>query len=431
MLYFILTLLLLFTTSCAPPRSKLDNTNLNNAEVISFRKEDLLIAKNIKVTKQPVLINKPWFKSYTSSSSDMQSRFLPKLNDFEKHRFHLDSSLNYPSNPVITDDSIFMLEAGGILKSLKVNTLEVNWNAEILDKSFIRNTTSGGGLSYHDGFVYATGGSNEVLKINAKDGAIVWRKRLDSIFRSVPVVAENRYVVVQSVDNSVYTLDNKTGDLVWMRSGIASAELITLKSYVPIVDKKKVIVNSTPNIMTAFELDTGKMLWERDFSSGYLYNTEDSSEDYTLPIYNEEKIFFAPQMSFAMVIDTEGKILWQKDIPIQSTAWVAGEFIYALLSQDRLAAIHFATGDIKWITKLHPKDDDDSITLWTSPVLTNSGIIVLNDKGELHTFDPETGIGSFGGNIDKLVYNAPIIANKSLYIISNQGNLTKFFRKKF
>ena len=120
-----------------------------------------------------------------------------------------------------------------------------------------------------------------------------------------------------------------------------------------------------------------------------------------------------------------GQRTWERNIGGNQTPWVAGRFIYVITGAADVACIERATGKVKWVTPLtqyHDKDRHKPI-LWAGPVLASDRLLVAGSTSEMIALSPYTGevIGKM--DLRASVRIAPVVANRTIYVLSDSGTL--------
>ena len=108
---------------------------------------------------------------------------------------------------------------------------------------------------------------------------------------------------------------------------------------------------------------------------------------------------------------------------------LGGDFIYVVTSQNELACISRRDGRLRWVKQLpmwkDEKKQEDRI-YWVGPVLASDRLILGGSDGFLLSVSPYDG--SFLGQV-KLpagVRVPLVVANKTLYVITDDGDLIAF-----
>ncbi len=104
-----------------------------------------------------------------------------------------------------------------------------------------------------DGAIYAATRDGNITKVEAKQGSVVWQKKL-GVTLSAGVGSDGHYTAVGSLDGWVYTLDEK-GELLW-RANIQGALLSP-----PLVGYNRVLVRAIDGRIHAFNAQTGTPQW--------------------------------------------------------------------------------------------------------------------------------------------------------------------------
>jgi outer membrane protein assembly factor BamB len=142
------------------------------------------------------------------------------------------------------------------------------------------------------------------------------------------------------------------------------------------------------------------------------------------------KLYVAGHSGRLAAIDARlGQRLWEAEAGSTSMPWIAGDTIYVLTIENQLAALSKTDGRVRWAVDLprfvDMEDRTDPI-LWTAPVLAGGKLWVASSQGKLHSFDPRTGKELGDRSVGSAVYLSPIIANRTLYILSDDGTLTAY-----
>ena len=124
-----------------------------------------------------------------------------------------------------------------------------------------------------------------------------------------------------------------------------------------------------------------------------------------------------------------GERVWENNISSAQTPWVAGDYIFVLTQNSEVVCLSRHTGKIRWISELQRykrNDKKKNIVIWTGPVLASDRLIVVSNHGYAVALSPYDG--SFLGAIDmpKKNYISPVIANGTVYVLSDNGNLLAY-----
>jgi hypothetical protein len=122
-----------------------------------------------------------------------------------------------------------------------------------------------------------------------------------------------------------------------------------------------------------------------------------------------------------------GQRLWEINVAGISTPWVAGNWVFVVTDQAQLLAVARDTGRIRWMTQLlqfRDAEDKKGRISWSGPILAGDRLVVASSTGQI------TSVSPFDGAIQSTIETrmpvsvSPIVANSTLYILHDNGQLT-------
>lgn len=255
--------------------------------------------------------------------------------------------------------------------------------------------------TWSDGRIYYAAPDGVVGCLNAADGTLVWSvnpkrqyhgRGTDFGCSCSPLVIDGKVIVpVGGMNASVVALDVADGSTVWS-SGDAAASYCTP---VPITFRgQKQVLTFLENSLAAFDLETGKPVWNLEFSQGY-------DEHAAAPLYREPFVMVAsPFRSGAKLLKIEPAAAQpgMSEELLPRTIWDNPKFSNDVMSsllrdgfvygfdlkdaQSRLnrpsrgefRCLEFQTGKIQWST-----DQVGQANI----IYADGKLILFNDRGEL------------------------------------------------
>ena len=147
------------------------------------------------------------------------------------------------------------------------------------------------------------------------------------------------------------------------------------------------------------------------------------------PIVDRGTVYAASHAGRMVAIDyTSGNRIWEQDVASISTPWIAGEYIFMVSVDNEVLAIQRRDGRVRWSTQLQrfsDPEDREGVVTWTGPVLASDRLLVASSHGYLLSISPYTGEVLSGLRIDG-THMPPILANETLYILSDDGDVTAY-----
>ena len=329
--------------------------------------------------------------------------------------------------PVVGGGMLFAVDVDGQVNAFDAATGARRWTYQVEVAKDLRPSAFGGGATYFDGKVFATSGSGDVVALDAQTGAELWRVRPAGPLRGSPTVAFNA-VYVMTQDNQIYALDLADGAVIW-QDAAASSQSGVFGVASPAAGQGTVIAGYSSGELVAYRYENGRVLW-----SDALARTSISTAVSTLtdvdadPIIDNGRVYALGQGGRMAAYElVTGQRIWELTLAGISTPAVAGEWIFTLTDDARLLAIARSTGRIRWITQLpqyrDPEDREGPI-FWTGPVLAGNQLWIASSNGALYRVDVMSGEATEYAELSSGVSLPPIVANETLYILSDDGRIT-------
>jgi outer membrane protein assembly factor BamB len=234
--------------------------------------------------------------------------------------------------------------------------------------------------TWHDGRVYAFGGTGELRALDAATGQTLWRTdvladaRADNLEHGAsasPLIVDNTVVVLAGGGNgqSVIAYDRLSGQRVWSalddRASYSSPMLVTIAGV-------RQILAFTAERLVGLSPENGTLLWE------FSWNANISQPLITAP----DRVFISSELDAAMVQLAAGpdgtltaRELWRTNrMNNKFTSPVLHDGHIYGLDEAILSCIDAATGELKWKGGRYG---------YGQVMLASGHLIVLTEEGEL------------------------------------------------
>jgi outer membrane protein assembly factor BamB len=146
--------------------------------------------------------------------------------------------------------------------------------------------------------------------------------------------------------------------------------------------------------LLALNTDSGQVLWT-DNLGATATGLSELSAIVGLPVIDQGRVFVGSLGGIVLSLDLPtGRRLWEKDFATDQTSWVAGDWVFQLSTDQRLAALSATTGQVKWARQLPPFKNMKKLTqpiYWWGPVLAGSSLVLVSNNKQLATVSPITG----------------------------------------
>lgn len=331
--------------------------------------------------------------------------------------------------PVVGNDTLFVVDTNGTVNAFDAATGGKRWSYQLEVDKDLRDSKFGGGATYYEGKVYATSGSGDVVALDAATGAQQWRVRPAGPLRGSPTVAFNA-VYVMTQDNQIIALDIADGHHLWDDTA-ASGEQGVFGVAAPAAAQGTVVAGYSTGELYAYRYENGRVLWNDALSRTSISTSVSTLTDVDAdPIIDNGRVYALGQGGRMAAYElVTGQRIWELSLAGISTPVIAGEWIFTLTDDARLLAIARSTGRVRWVTQLqHFKNEKkkQNPIFWTGPVLANNKLWIANSRGAVYSVDVTSGTPTLFTEMKAPISLPPIVANKTLYILSDDGKITAF-----
>jgi outer membrane protein assembly factor BamB len=327
---------------------------------------------------------------------------------------------------VVSDGKVFTRDARGVVAAFETGNGGRLWKFDTTPPES-SGETIGGGVGVSGDVVYVTTGFGEVLALKTGDGTVLWRKNTGKPLRAAPTISGDRVFAV-TIDNELYALSPKNGDILWHHSGIAeSATLMGASS--PAVEDDSVVVAYSSGEIFSLRIQNGRVAWADVLAVPEKVGALPAIADIRgLPVIDHGRVFAVSHSGRMAAIDQRtGDRAWDADIGGVNTPLAIGDAVYILSNDSELIALTRSSGRIVWVKELqrlkNPDDRDSAPVLWWGPVLAGGRLWLTNSLGHLAAFSPEDGSELDNREIGKAFYMPPIVADNVMYLLSDNGRL--------
>ena len=328
--------------------------------------------------------------------------------------------------PVVGGESLYAVDTDGIVHAFDANSGAKLWTYRMPVPGRIQSSAFGGGASYSNGRLYATNGVGDVVALDARSGEPIWTAKPSGPLRGAPTIAFNA-VFVMTQDNQIYSLNAADGEVLWNDSGsIGQAGVFGVAA--PAAGQGTVIAGYSSGELAAYRYENGRELWLDSLARTSISTEVGALTDVDAdPIIDNGRVYALGQGGRMAAYElVTGQRIWELNLAGISTPAVAGEWIFTLTDDARLLAIARSTGKVRWLTQLQQwrdAEDKEGPIFWTGPVLAGNRLWVANSRGLLMSVDVQTGIASMFRDIDNAVSLPPIVANRTLYVLDDDGTI--------
>ena len=328
--------------------------------------------------------------------------------------------------PVIAGGRVFTMDSDAVVASFDAATGRANWTATTATDDD-RSTNVGGGIGVDGDTVYASTGRADLVAFDAATGAPRWKIRMPNGARSAPTIGDGR-IYVSTVDSQLLAFSTTDGAKLWSHQA-ASVETSLLGLPAPAFADATVVAGFGSGDLVAVRAATGAVAWLDSLAASQgRTSISELSAILGMPVIKNGRVIATGIGRQLVAIDMRsGRRLWEREIASISTPWIAGDWIFVLAANNRLAAISRLEGLTAWTMQL-PRFENEAKNrdpiIWTGPVLLGDRLVVAGSTGEALSISPYTGEILGRQRTSGPAAVAPVVAGGTLYLLTEDATLT-------
>jgi len=329
------------------------------------------------------------------------------------------------AQPIVVGDTVYTMDSRSLVSAFSASNGNRLWRVDVEDEDEDAGFF-GGGIASDGTKLYVATGFARVIALDGKTGQTLWIHKAPSPIRGAPVVSDGRVFVI-TLDNQMLVLNAETGERLWNHVGVQETAGL-LGSASPAVARNTVVVPYSSGEVLALLTDDGRQVWSENLSAiRRLDPLGDIAQVRGLPVVDRDLVFAISHAGRMLAVDLRrGARAWQAEIGGVEMPWAAGDFLYLVTNDEQVVCLQRKDGRIRWVTPLprfaDPEDQEEPIR-WRGPVLAGDRLILAGSHGEVLSVSPYDGKALGFISLSDGAAVAPVVANNSLYLVTNGGQL--------
>jgi outer membrane protein assembly factor BamB len=332
------------------------------------------------------------------------------------------------SQPLIVGAQVFAMDTDGEVSAYDLNTGRQQWSTPTKPAKN-RSSNIGGGIGFSNGFIYATTGRAELLRIDARTGSIIWRKPIPSPARSGPSIDGNG-VYFCTIDQKLVGASAEDGSILWTYQA-TPVDAGVLAQAAPAVSAGLVVAGFESGDLAAVRAESGSLAWSDNL--GTLKGSSSLLEFSSVrgaPVVDNGIVYAIGLGGLMAALDLRsGRRIWERDIAGANTPWLAGDTLFVITIDQRVAALAKDDGTVHWVIDLprftNPKRTKGLID-WTGPALIAGKLIAVSTDEHMAVMDPVDGklvaLNDLGANGSL----SPVAAEGTMLVLTDDAALTAY-----
>jgi outer membrane protein assembly factor BamB len=332
--------------------------------------------------------------------------------------------------PVVAGGKVFTLDATATLAATSTGGQSL-WQVDLTPATDRASETSGGGLAFGAGKIFAATGYGEIIALDPASGAILWRQNLDATVAGAPSVEGNTVYVV-SRDSYGWAIDTETGRVKWTLSSTAGAAGMVGSSSPAITDTTVLLPTDSGELVAALK-GSGVQIWKTTIAGNRRGRAYAGIPDVTGdPVVMGDVTYAGNASGKTYALSTaSGEVLWQADEGALGPVLPVGGSIFLVNDEAKLVRLDAETGSTIWSVEMpyfvkEKVKRRKAITAHYGPVLAGGCIVVASGDGLLRMFSPVDGSLVATAEIPGGATSQPALAQGMLFVLGGNGQLHAF-----
>lgn len=331
--------------------------------------------------------------------------------------------------PLVERDRVYAADRKGRVEAFELESGARLWRSD-LDAAVNSGPGAGGDLLLF-------GGDAEVIALHKSDGKPAWRAAVSSEVLATPQRGGD-VVVARSVDGTLFGLDAGDGRQLWRYS--QQVPLLSLRGNgEPQIEGGVVVIGFDNGRVVAVSLQDGHPLWETALAVPRGRTELERLVDVDARLMVRDGVVYAAgyQGRIAALTLDSGRLLWTRDFSAWSGLVIAGREIYVSDAGGYLWALARSNGGTLW------KQGDLHGRSLSAPAVQGGAVVVADFEGYVHWFSRDDGTPlarvrvedwetlfpvppEYPGNgyrEDRAVLAAPQVQDDHVYAMDKRGTL--------
>ena len=378
------------------------------------------------------------FKNTSASKGNYDYRngsLEAKLSGLQKYRINgaWNQDIKIFSTPTFIKNGFVSVNDKGA-----IHFIEGEKNLKLITQFFSKpNLCSNLSSDFKDDILVVSCGTNILSGFDLTNGKKLWSIELDMSIGSKPLITEDGIVIIFSKSDSVYSIDLKSGELLWLVPSIVKTQNKNISETKPILFNQYIIQQTADDQIRAINIVSGSIDWISSISNTREYvKGKDFTNEYSNIALDpkDESIYLNNGDGFVIKIKIgKDKPEWIVPMISSKPLWLLNDRVFGINDMGMLFAISKEDGKILWSYELNEKVKPKSKggfenrytyddVYYSAPVIIDNKILILSSKNQLFLVNPEDGKIIEQKQFKESIFGQPIVNEGKVYVLVNNGN---------
>ena len=327
--------------------------------------------------------------------------------------------------PVVAYDKVYSASRAGDVIAFDVKSGKEVWQTDLSDvnndRSFwdsrVSALLSGGPITGLNK-VFIGSENGKIYALDAQTGAVLWQQNIKGEVINAPAF-ESGLVVVNSASGIMKALDAENGEEVWKIEQDVPA--LTLRGIsAPVLASGGVLIGTGKGGVDVYLLNNGQQGWSSEIGEATGSTELERVIDVdSAPVVFGDKVYAVSSRGYLAAIDLQsGRILWKRQYSSYRKISIYRNTIFLTNLRGHVYAIDRVNGIERWSNLALANRGV------TGPVIVDDYVVVGDFEGYLHWIDQESGEIVARHEVDGSgIHATPTVVDDIIYAQSRDGDL--------
>ena len=311
-------------------------------------------------------------------------------------------------------DTLYAASRDGEVRALEAANGRTRWRADL-------DVPLSAGPGVGPGLVVLGTNQGEVIALESASGKVRWKAKVRGEVLAAPLVTDER-VVVRTVDARLRALAARDGKEQWVVDEMVP-RLSLRGTAPPVLAGDAVVCGFDSGKVIAVSLAGGETLWQSQVSTprGRSELERLADVDSAVRVAGNDVYAVGYQGRVAMLALDSGQVWWGRDLSSYSGLAIDDDQLYVATSDGDVVALRRRDGTVLW------QQEGLKRRGLSTPGVVGNAVVVGDFEGYLHWLD--RGTGTFvarehpGG---EKIASAPLVAGDRVFVIDEGGKIVAY-----